>query len=409
MTVKVVFSEEEKWLIALLRAALAKKEQEGRDSEEKADIVRLVALAKKHAVLPFLYDITREDSRFAEQSSYIERESRQTVLQSYRLLFLTRYVVEKLTEQEIPVIVLKGVATGGMYPVPELRKSGDIDLLIPQGLEQKRLRAIMEKAGFSLSKEQHANHHIVFSTGAGINIEMHTMLAEPFAYRRINQAMEKHIKECWEHLERQNIMGVELPILDKPFHAYELLLHMLQHFVYAGFGLKLLCDWVVIWRQSWSVQERHLFTELVTESGLERFTEAMTAVCLKYLGLEKESFAWQIPQDNKADEVLREILDAEDFGKADVNRMVMMSGTGAMAYIREFHHQMHLNFPMVGRLFLLWPILWLVTLVRFLRNNRRVRKTSAGRVLKEAARRSRLMEELKLFHSTKNSTKNEKC
>ncbi|MBQ9141684.1 MAG: nucleotidyltransferase family protein [Lachnospiraceae bacterium] len=398
MTVKIVFSEEERWLLALLRNALNNQELIEYTLEQgTVDWAQVVALAKKHAVLSLLYDITKDNVLFQGQGNYIKKESRQIVLQSYRLLFLTKYVVTKLTEQGISVIVLKGVATGSMYPVPELRKSGDIDLLVPQETNKKMLVHVMEQAGFWLSEEQHANHHVVFASPEGISVEVHTMLAEPFAYKNINQAMEGHMKECWNYLQMQDVMGVELPILDKPFHAYELLLHMLQHFVYAGFGLKLLCDWVAIWRQCWTQQEKRLFIELVKESGLEKFAEALTVVCSKYLGLEKEDFAWQITDESMADEVLREILDAEDFGNADVNRMVMMSGTGITAYVKEFHHQMHLNFPKAGKCFWVWPVLWIVTLVRFLKNNRKVRNTSAGKVLKEAARRSQLMNKLKLF------------
>ena len=65
--------------------------------------------------------------------------------------------------------------------------------------------------------------------------------------------------------------------------------------------------------------------------------------------------------------------------------------------ICEFHHQMHLNFPRADKCFLLFPVLWVVTLVRFLRNNRRVREVSLAQVLRTADRRSRQMELLGLF------------
>ena len=97
------------------------------------------------------------------------------------------------------------------------------------------------------------------------------------------------------------------------------------------------------------------------------------------------------------EEFMKEILEAEEFGGSDKNRMVMLEGTGLWAYVKEFHHQMHLNFPRAGKCFLLWPALWLITLVRFLRNNRTIRGTSAGEILREAHRRSDLIKKLKLF------------
>ena len=389
----IMFSEEEKCLLYMLTKAL-KNEQICLD--EKVNMDNVLLLAKKHAVLSFLYDISNE-AWMHQGKSFIQQESRQIVMQSYRLLFLTKYVVSILKQNDISVIVLKGVATGSLYPVPEMRKSGDVDLLVPNDIPEAVIRKVMLAAGFRLSEAQHANHHIAFVTEEGIHVEIHTMLAEPFAYKKLNRAIATHGTMCWEHLHVAEIMGVELPILDKPFHAYELLLHMLQHFMYSGFGLKLLCDWVMIWRVNWSQEEKDLFNSLIEEAGLSVFSDAITAVCQKFLGLSTEDNDSLINQTDMADKMLREILDAEEFGNSDSNRMVMMSGTGLSAYVKEFHHQMHLNFPKAGKCILLWPILWIITLLRFLKNNRRLRDTSTGEILKEAKRRSALMEELRLF------------
>lgn len=383
--------------MALVRQALHKKNSEALEKPEELNIAEFLSKARKHAVLSLLYDVLRELPSMQEYLPAIEADSRQIAMQSYRLLFLTKYVVNVLQEAGIPAAVLKGVATAGMYPVPELRKSGDVDLLVPETVTNKQLCEVMEAVGFQVSEEQHANHHLAFVSPEGLNVEIHTMLAEPFAYKEVNRAMEKHMTECMQHIQYQNIMGIQLPILDRPYHAYELLLHMLQHFVYAGFGLKLLCDWVVMWQQDWSEEEKALFAQLVTESGLKRFTEVVTEVCAKFLVLDSRSFAWEFSIEPIAEEFLREILDAEEFGNSDNSRMVMLSGTGIPALVKEFHHQMQLNFPKAGKCFLFWPVLWVITLIRFLRNNRRVRNTSAGKVLKEATRRSRLMEQLKLF------------
>lgn len=392
------FSKEEQQLLVLLKRALQGNAQTNIECELFGDIKQdeLIGLAKKHAVLPLLYECMTDNGGFETHRGHLEQESKKTVLQTYRLLFLTKYIVGILSEQGIKSVVLKGVATASFYPVPELRKSGDVDLLLPEGLEKDKLIKIMSESGFRMAEEQHANHHMVFLSNEGIHIEIHGMLAEPFANKKINRAMEIHMKDSSEHIQSVEVLGVMLPVLDKPYHAYELLLHMLQHFMYAGFGLKLLCDWFYVWCQKWSETERNLFISLVKESGMERFAEAVTSVCITYLGLEKEAFAWQFSEENMAEEMLREIMDSEEFGGSDKTRMVMMSGTGVVAYIEEFHHQMHLNFPKAGKCFLLWPVLWVVTLVRFLKNNKRVRNTSTKEILKEAKRRSKLMDKLNL-------------
>ena len=94
---------------------------------------------------------------------------------------------------------------------------------------------------------------------------------------------------------------------------------------------------------------------------------------------------------------MKEILEAEEFGKSSKDRMVALRGSSLTDYVREFHHQMHLNFPKAGKCFLLWPALWVITLERFLRNNRKLRRVSTLDVMRKAGERGRIMRELKLF------------
>ena len=93
---------------------------------------------------------------------------------------------------------------------------------------------------------------------------------------------------------------------------------------------------------------------------------------------------------------MKELMEAEEFGKTR-GRMVALRGDGIFDYIREFHHQMHLNFPKAGKCFLLWPILWTITLVRFLRNNKKVRAISSKELFSSASKRGKLVKHMNLF------------
>jgi hypothetical protein len=307
--------------------------------------------------------------------------------------------VELLTQNEIPVIVLKGAVTASFYPVPELRKSGDVDLFFSKEVDVKKVKQVMQEAHFTIEKEQHANHHLVCTSPEGLDVELHFMVSEPFSYAKINHYLEKEKEQFQKHQIVIDSMGVSLPALEKPYHAFQLLMHMLQHFLYAGFGLKLLCDWVVIWNTEWTPEEKKCFLKLTNESGTRKFAELITAVCVKYLGLKKEQVSFLSLDYEWAKQFLMDILEAEEFGLGDTNRMVMMSGSKPTDYIREFHHQMHLNYPKLGRIIVFWPILWSLTLQRFLVNNRKVRHTSAFSILKKAGSRSKLMESLRLFET----------
>lgn len=430
---------EERELLRLLKAALAgnSDREKIRSSGQTDDInyEKLFAMAQAHQVLPLLYDVLEtaaheETGEAPETAAHEEavnapermgawravwqQAARRTVSQNYHLLFTGKFLTGLLREADVPVALLKGTATSAYYPVPELRKSGDVDLYLLKEGDLPKARALFLAHGMTVKEEQHSLHHLVMQTAEGIVVELHTLIAEPFD----NAAMNTYLEKCRElfaaHTEEKEIMGVTLPVLTGACHAYELLLHMLQHFLRAGFGLKLLCDWVVFWKKGVSGEEQQLYERLITESGIKGFSDVVTAVCVEYLGLPEKNVSFmksgpkedttevpatgeQTAGDTLQAAFLRDVLDSEEFGKTSEDRMVAVRGSGFGAYTREFHHQMHLNFPRAGKYFLLWPLLWCMTLVRFLWNNRKIRRTSVKAVIKSAGERGELVKRLFLF------------
>lgn len=395
---------EEELLLNLLRQELGGVDKSISGEElSGVDWGEFLAIAEAHSVLSLIYGaferMSEENVLVPERVwKRVQTVARQTVKQSYRLLFLSKYLITALEEARIPVVLLKGPATASFYPVPELRKAGDVDLLL---LEEDRLSEcceLLEAKGLRVMERQPALHHVVLQSDDGVEIELHTMLAEPFDNSRMNQYIGKLAAECKEHICTADMMGIPLPMLDDACHAYELLLHMLQHFLRSGFGLKLLCDWVAFWNQEENRRDAEKYLLMVKESGIKGFSDMVSLVCFRYLGLSEEAKECLfVTGEYDGAAFMEEILSAEEFGKSASERMVALRGNGIADYVREFHHQMHLNFPRCGRCFLLWPFLWTATLVKFLYNNRKVRKTSAFAVFKTAGQRGKIMKQMKLW------------
>ena len=364
---------------------------------------RLMYMAGRHAVLPLLYDVLEDCPLLSQQQrEELVRVSRKTVQQSYHLLFLTRQVTELLEEAGITAAVLKGMAACRDYPVPELRKSGDVDLLLFTREELDGAAALLWTHGFYEKDAQHARHHLVFGSPDGIDIELHSMLAEPFDSDAVNACLEEKRKECRQTVEKRECMGVRLPMLSEEYHAWQLMLHSLQHFLRAGFGLKLLCDWVVFWKQERSREQQEKVKELSEQMGAGGFVNLMTHTCIRYLGLSGTAVRylladWEKPEASVCEEMIQEVLEAEEFGKSSVDRMVGLRGTGIRDYLREFHHQMRLQYPRAGRIRLLVPFLWAATFVRFCHNNRRYQRGFGFNILRKAGKRGSLIKKMHLF------------
>lgn len=389
---------EENYLLQLLSESLTKKDEHTKIilHNERLDWDKFLTMAENHAVLPLLYDRLMEEALSEENRKRTEKAARRVVQQSYHLLFFSRYVIDLLQQQGIQVVLLKGPAISCYYPVPELRKSGDVDLLLLNKDKLAQAGKIFKAAGFHAEKKQITNHHLAVETPQGIEIELHTMLAEPFENDQINCYLEQTALRMQYHIQEKDLMEIKLPVLSDAYNAYYLLIHMLQHFLREGFGLKLLCDWVVFWNSGIVKEEMETYQRLVKESRLEGFSKMITSLCVHFLGL-KDIGLCSLFTKEISKEFMRDILEAEEFGKSNRERMLVLQGTGISDYMREFQHQMHLNYPTVGKIWIIWPVLWIATLIRFLYNNRKIRKTSSIKIFRQAEKRSWMLKQLKLF------------
>lgn len=373
---------------------------------EKTDIIlsltseewgKILALADRHEVLALLQNILELDKLSEEQQLTIQFKTAKTVHTSIQLQVLNQRLTTMLDKEGIQAITLKGCAVARFYPVPEFRKTTDIDLFVANEEDAKRAVQILSKNGFKPSGKWHANHHFVLVSEKKEVVELHTAWADAFKDKRLNRYLEKLQKESNQHCQLVEWQGLKFYAYETECQGFYLMIHMLQHFVGSGFGLRNLCDWVVLWENCEDVNARKTFWKMVCESGTIEFTKAITSICIKYLGLDQKKSP--VPEkchidQQLVDAFLRDILDAGEFGYSESERMVGMDGNSLMAYVREFHHQMHINFPKAGKIIFFWPVLWIATLIRFLKNNRKLNRASISEIMKKAGKRGQLVSRL---------------
>ncbi len=398
---------EELHLLSFLRHALKGFKEEPLSYSELTEQQwsLIISLAEKHGVLSLLYDVlSKMEDPPTELFDQVNEVSRRIVLQNYRLLYISNDIIQLLENENISATLLKGAGTAYLYPVPELRKSGDVDILLGNIKDKDRASEILKANSYRLEDKQHSNHHLEFISKEGVVIELHTMLAEPFDNQQINNYLEALIPDYQRNKQYKEIMGSTLPIPGDAHHAFYLLIHMLQHFLRAGFGLKLPCDWVVLWNRGMDEKEHQTYTKLVKESGLGGFSDRITATCNAYLGLDNAKISYissDLLSSEAIENFIKETIEAEEFGQAEKDRMVLVRDTTIIGYAREFHHQMRLNYPKIGKCFLFWPVLWTMTLITFLNNNRKIRKVSVTAILLKAKIRSKNLKAMKLFEIEK--------
>lgn len=153
-------------------------------------------------------------------------------------------LITKFEEQGLHPILLKGQGIAQMYPEPELRQCGDIDIYF-RNEEYELAKSFMLTIEDCLEKRQTEKYHHFESKYKGIIVEIHRHTARipnPFANKRYLKFEEDEMKHSSEiTIERHNI-SIPSPL----FNIVSVFVHMWNHFEYKGVSLRQMCDVMMI-------------------------------------------------------------------------------------------------------------------------------------------------------------------
>lgn len=366
---------------------------------------KLIELASLHNMLPALYDslCLLAVTLPKDSETYLRRTVTSNCYKSYNLLAFTRKIIQILSKLPVTFYVLKGVTLLSCYPKMEYRRYGDVDILIPDAMEYEIAKKHLLALGFSPKKDL-VDHHLELTYQENKTTYLLELHSKVIASQG-NDTLNKQLLEIYRTLTPINgnfsDANLSFPMLPHTENALYLLLHMLQHFMSAGFGIKLLYDWVAYIETYEKQIQISKLKSYLNRLGLSSFSNAITSLCTKHLGLSPNicsSFITDSTNEGFLNDFMEDIISAGEFGKTDSARMLIMQKGGRYTqYFHELHRQMKNRFQKAYKIILLWPLLWIITAVYFLWNNRFLRKTKTSTLLATAHKRQKLLRNLKLF------------
>lgn len=143
-------------------------------------------------------------------------------------------------------VLLKGQGLAQMYPQPELRQCGDIDLYFqPDEYEKAKEFIVSIEDRFEKRHKEDYKHYE--SQYKGITVEIHRRVVKipnPFANKRFLEYTDESMK----HLLKYEIAGCMINIFGALYNITYVFIHMWNHFEGFGVSLRQLCDVVMIRR-----------------------------------------------------------------------------------------------------------------------------------------------------------------
>lgn len=322
----------------------------------------------------------------------------------YRMLDFTRMVIHILEDEKVNYYILKGISLLSCYPDFEMRGYGDVDILVPKEDDFNKALKRFQSEGFQ-GKRDFTDHHtelLLSRDGRKFLLELHNKVIASQDNAHLNKKIINIYTGLPAHLDVFEPAELYYQALPPTENALHLLLHMLQHFLKSGFGIRLLCDWCAYLEKRGDELNTALFADYLADLGLTGFCNAMTGLCVRYIGLPEKTASIVMSghvKPSALDELMDDILSAGQFGKNDVSRMLIMSDNHSWLgrYFHQLHRQMKNRFQKLHRIVPLWPALWVITGICFLWNNHFLRKTKTRDILQTAKQRQRLLQELHLY------------
>ena len=321
-------TENERIFLKVLRAALAQEEPALPKTLSGEAWDALFALAARQNVLPLVYAAViaapAGSAMDADRRASIRRQAMRLITLQARRTDAFVSVYRSLTDAGLRPLVVKGIVARSLYPEPDLRISGDEDLLIPEEDFAACHAALMACGMEPLSPQEESG--AAFEAGyrradGTLYIELHQQFFSPASdsYKDLNafftqvhaRAVTIRLEECTFYTPAPTD------------HLLYLILHAFKHFLHGGFGLRQVCD-IILYADAYGdgIDWAYLYA-CCRQARAERFAAALFRIGEKYLTFDPVRAGY--PDDWRGlspDEgpLLADLLDAGAFGRSTRSR-----------------------------------------------------------------------------------------
>ena len=254
---------------------------------------------------------------------------------------------EWFRERGFRSVILKGQANALMYPNPETRSPGDIDIWV-EGDERSVIKMIMEQ----WAEAHYSIHHIDMPAFKDVSVEVH--------YRPIylrNWFVDKKLARYISIIEEQQfgnkvlLEGKEIGHLTDDFNAVYEMLHMYAHFFSSRNSFKQFIDYYYLLKRGLTEQQKADVVARFEEFKVDRYARGIMWIMKDTLGLD-EGFLIVEPSERIGRAILREAMRYGTFSSKKL-WLVLQEFIGNLRLILLFPGEV-----ILGPLFLVWHQWW---------------------------------------------------
>lgn len=225
-------------------------------------------------------------------------------------------LIEKLRNEDIYTLLVKGQGIAQCYERPLWRACGDVDLFLSEDNYKNALQ-ILSPPATTIEKENEYNKHLAMTID-GWSVELHGTLRSGL-WQSIDRGLDKVQNAVFYEGKVRSWMNghtqVFLPAADEDVDF--VFSHILDHFYKEGIGLRQICDWCrLLWTYKDSLN-RKLLESRIKSMGVMTEWKAFAALAVDFLGMPVEAMPFYSDDKKwkrKAVRVMEFVLETGNFG-----------------------------------------------------------------------------------------------
>ena len=230
----------------------------------------------------------------------------QTVAENFKKIAVFEIMSQKLSENNIPHMPVKGWYLRTLYPVSELRTFGDIDILIRKQ-DREKVDKIFIQNGYKVKENWEPTYSYYNDLS---RCEVHTELMDSDLGKGeqvisfFSDALETAEKDTCERLSPQ-----------KDIHFIYLFCHLAKHLYKGGAGIRMYMDIALFIKANSDALNFEKIYEDFKKLHLEQFFKTVTLACCEWFQIELP-FEINDIKPNSTEILKKYTFGADLFGKA---------------------------------------------------------------------------------------------
>ena len=203
-------------------------------------------------------------------------------------------------ENNINMLLFKGLSFAQYYPIPSHREFGDFDIYLFGKYEEGN--ELLIRQGF---KKNHKNPKHTALTYKGLLVENHKIFLSSHRYSHLKMLENRLLELSDKSLKTSFPDDISFPIPD--FNALFMMCHAIIHFP-SSLVLRYLCDWSVFLDSNKGKVDFINYKKSLSEAGLLKISDAITALAVRFLELSPDAAPDFASDSDLEDKIILDML-----------------------------------------------------------------------------------------------------